>query len=92
LAVHAALETANRLGIGCELGAKYPRRGVPSRGTMATVEGREVQPNNVAADRMFGLLVRDPLQDQLHEVPLTPGVSSPPREHWRLGAQSAEHI
>jgi hypothetical protein len=34
------------------------RRGVPSRGTMARVEGREVQANRILAHRVFGLLIR----------------------------------
>src|SRR5215471_14765583 len=34
------------------------RRGVPSRGTMAIVEGREVQANGVAAYHVFGFVIR----------------------------------
>ena len=43
---------------------------------MAMVDGREVQSNGVLAHRVLGLVIRDPLQRQLHTVPLAVGIGS----------------
>ena len=58
LSVHLALEPADGLGIGIQLGAQHLQAWGALAGNDGNGGGSQVQPDRVAAHRMFGLMIR----------------------------------
>ena len=74
LPVHLPLEPADGLGIGGEFSTEDLQRWSALAWNQRNGRGAQIESNSILAYDMFGLVIRDPFEGQLHRVALTLGI------------------